>query len=165
MRILLIDVGRGTTDILLWDDANQAENQTHLIVPSATRQVAKEIAAATARRLPVLFTGELMGGGPNTEAMRRHVAAGLPFYATAAAAKTFDDDLTAVAAMGVQVLGGDETGQSIAGMAQTAQSIAGMAQVRAGDVRFTELKEALRLVGEDEPLDACALAVQDHGEA
>ena len=46
MRVLAIDVGEGTTDILLWDSAAQGENQTHLIVPSAARVVAAEIAAA-----------------------------------------------------------------------------------------------------------------------
>lgn len=156
MKVLAIDVGCGTTDILLWDPTAEGENQTHLIVPSATRAVAAEIDEATRLGLPVLFEGPLMGGGPNMAAMRRHVAQGLPFFATPSAAGSFDDDLEAVAAMGVTVVQADDVRGSRWGSAVHVQS---------GDVRFAELVRALSLVGEPAPLAGCAVAVQDHGRA
>lgn len=156
MRVLAIDVGAGTTDVLLWDSGCAGENQTHLIIRSGTRVVADEIDRATARRLPVVMEGPLMGGGANASAMRRHVAQGLAFYSTPAAAGSFNDDLDAVAAMGVTVVAPGEVASIVE---------AGAVRVRSGDVRFPELLEALRLVGESASLDGCALAVQDHGRA
>lgn len=156
MRVLAVDVGCGTTDVLLWDSELEGENQTHLIIPSGTRLVAGEIQKATGLGAPVVFDGPLMGGGPDGRAMKRHVAAGLPFYATPEAAGSFDDDLDAVAAMGVTLITTEEV---------SAHVEAGAVSIRSGDVRFSGLLEALRLVGEEEPLDGCALAVQDHGLA
>jgi uncharacterized protein (DUF1786 family) len=43
MRVLAIDVGCGTSDVLLWDSRREAENETHFIIPSATQVVAAEI--------------------------------------------------------------------------------------------------------------------------
>jgi uncharacterized protein (DUF1786 family) len=127
-----------------------------MIVPSGTRLVAGEIEKAGARDHAVVLDGPLMGGGPDGSAMRRHIARGLPFYATPAAARTFNDDLDAVSAMGVRLVQGDEV---------KALLEAGAVLVRSGDLRFAELMEAMRLVGESEPLDGIALAVQDHGQS
>lgn len=156
MRILALDVGCGTTDILLWDSEVEGENQTHLIVPSGTRRVAAEIEMATSHGAAVSFEGPLMGGGPSGRAMKRHVASGLPFYATPAAAGSFDDDLDAVTEMGVVLVSSEEAGSLVQ---------AGARRVLSGDVRFSEILQALRLLGEEAPLDGCALAVQDHGLA
>ena len=101
MRVLCIDVGAGTTDVLLWDSGCSGENQTHLIVPSGTRVVADGIDRATRRRLPVIMEGPLMGGGANASAMRRHVAQGLAFYATPMAATASRSSLKLPAATGV----------------------------------------------------------------
>ena len=158
MRVLAIDVGEGTTDILLWDSAAQGENQTHLIVPSATRVVAAEIAAATRRGLPVLFAGPLMGGGASTMAMKEHVAQGLAFLATPSAARTFDDDLDVVADWGVTIV--DAVAAAAAAAAPRHAVV-----VRSGDIRFDQLQEALALMGESAEVDGCAVAVQDHGHA
>ena len=96
-RVLVLDVGAGTTDILLWDRGARGENQTHLVIPSGTRVVAAEIAAATAAGRAVVFSGPLMGGGASSAALDRHIARGLAFYAEPEAAKTFADDLVEVA--------------------------------------------------------------------
>ena len=156
MRVLSIDVGAGTTDVLLWNSERGAENQTHLVIPSGTMVVAAEISGATVRGMPVVMDGPLMGGGANAAAVKRHLAQGLSFYATRSAASSFNDDPEAVAAMGVAVVGADDVDAIVR---------AGAVRVRSGDLRFPELMEALRLVGEAEPVDGCALAVQDHGQA
>jgi uncharacterized protein (DUF1786 family) len=125
-------------------------------VPSGTKVVAGEIDRAGVQGLAVVMEGSLMGGGANASAMRRLVARGLPFYATPSAAGSFDDDLGAVKAMGVTVVGPEDVGGLIE---------AGAMRVLSGDIRFPELLEALRLVGESALLDGCAVAVQDHGNA
>ena len=156
MRVLVIDVGAGTTDILLWDSTMEGENQTHLIVPSATRVVGAEIAAATRRGAAVLFSGPTMGGGASTVAMKEHLAQGLPFYATPSAARTFEDDLELVAAWGVTVVAPQDAG---------AAALRDATVVRSGDVRFDRLRDSLALLGEPAFFDGCAAAVQDHGQA
>jgi uncharacterized protein (DUF1786 family) len=157
--VLAVDVGCGTTDMLLWDSSMEGENQIHLIVPSATRVVAAEIGEATRRGLPVVFAGPLMGGGPNMEAMKLHVARGLPFLATPSAAASFDDDLRAVAAMGVTVVGEDEIGgPGDLSPRPHGPGLRDAVWVRSGDLRFADLLRALSLVGVAPSLDGCAVA-------
>lgn len=156
MKVLTIDVGTGTSDILLWDSEAEGENQTHIVAPSATRVVAREIAEAAQRGMDVVFVGPTMGGGPCMRAMARHVAQGYSFYATPSAGRSFDDDLDKVRGMGVSIVDADEAAVRVG---------RGAIFVRSGDVRFDELLQALSLIGETEPLDGCAVAVQDHGRA
>jgi uncharacterized protein (DUF1786 family) len=169
VRVLAVDIGRGTSDILFWDDSIEGENQTHLVVPSATRVVAEEIGQATRVGLPVLFEGPLMGGGPSTEAMKRHVGEGYAFYATPAAARTFDDDLSVAQSMGVTVISPADAqdvgpaGEGSPGSGQRGPG--GVFAVRSGDLRLDDLLQALSLLGELRPLDGIAVAVQDHGQA
>src|SRR3990172_9095373 len=108
MRILCIDMGTGTQDILVLDTAGPIENSVKLVMPSATEIAARRIARATAQTRPVLLTGVTMGGGPCHRALDRPLRAGPPAYAPPEAARTFDDDLDLVRGMGVTVLAGDE---------------------------------------------------------
>src|SRR3954469_15812123 len=108
MRVLAVDIGTGTQDILLFDSEQELENAVQLILPSPTVVVGERIRAATRRGQAVVLDGVTMGGGPCAWAAEDHLRAGLPLAATPAAARTFDDDLTKVAALGVQIV--DETG-------------------------------------------------------
>src|SRR3712207_740759 len=102
-------MGTGTQDILLFDTEAPVENSVKMVMPSATEIAARRIRRATAERRYVLLTGVTMGGGPCAWALERHREAGLAAYATVEAARTFDDDLDAVAAMGIAVVAEDET--------------------------------------------------------
>src|SRR5215216_1077050 len=104
MRILTIDVGTGTQDILLFDSDQELENSVKMVMPSPTLVVANTIRRATTEGRPIVLRGVTMGGGPSHWAAMDHLKAGRPVYATAAAARTFDDDLEAVAAMGIQLV-------------------------------------------------------------
>src|SRR3712207_2110206 len=109
MRILTIDVGTGTQDILLFDGEQELENCIKMVMPSPTVVVADRIRDATARGRPILLHGVTMGGGPSHWAAMDHVRAGYPVYATPDAARTFDDDLDGVAKMGIRVVSEDES--------------------------------------------------------
>jgi uncharacterized protein (DUF1786 family) len=63
MRILAVDVGTGTQDILLFDSDLEPENCFKLVMPSPTMKVARTVKAATRRGEPLLLTGVTMGGG------------------------------------------------------------------------------------------------------
>src|SRR3990170_8112185 len=108
MRILAVDVGTGTQDILLFDTAGPIENCVKLVMPSATAIAAGRIRRATAARQPVVLTGVIQGGGPCHWALEDHLRAGLAAFATPEAATTFDDDLDNVRALGVTLVGEDE---------------------------------------------------------
>lgn len=156
MQILTVDVGTGTQDIFLYDSRLDLENGFKLVVPSPTMMVHRRIKSATQRREAVLLTGVMMGGGPSQWAAEDHARAGLPIYALPEAAKSFNDDLEAVEAMGIRVVSQDEA-DLLPGTVQ---------QIRLLDFDFDGIQRALGQfdVTLDE-LAAIAVAVFDHGDA
>ena len=108
MKILCVDVGTGTQDIFLFDSQLDLENGFKLVVPSPTMLVHHQLKEATHHQQAVLLSGVIMGGGPSQWAAEAHAQAGLPIYATPDAARSFNDDLEAVAAMDITVVSEDE---------------------------------------------------------
>ena len=153
-RLLAVDVGAGTTDILIAEEGRRPENSAKLVVPSRTQVVAEQIRAATERSARVVFRGPTMGGGPGSDAMRRHLAVGLEFLATEAAALTFADDLERVVGWGVRLIDEDEA---------RACAREGTVEVRSGDLDAAALTQALRLLGAPTAFSGAAIAAQDHG--
>src|SRR6202158_3145571 len=108
MQILTVDVGTGTQDVLLFDSERDLENCFKLVLPSPTGALADRTRTATAAGKRLVLQGVTMGGGPSHWATMDHIRAGLETFATPDAARTFDDDLTAVGEMGVQVVSDEE---------------------------------------------------------
>jgi uncharacterized protein (DUF1786 family) len=156
MQILTVDVGTGTQDVLLFDSERELENCFKLVLPSPTVVAAERIRDATARRQRLVLEGVTMGGGPSHWAAMDHVRAGLSVFATPDAARTFDDDLEAVAEMGIQIVGDDE-----------AMRLAdnGAERVFLRDLALGQLLQTLVAFGVHVKLDALAVAVFDHGAA
>lgn len=156
MKILTVDIGTGTQDILLYNARLDVENSFKLIAPSPTLIVRRRLQAATRRRQAVLLQGVLMGGGPAGWAAEDHLKAGLPLYATPSAARLLNDDLEAVAALGVQLLGEDEA-------ARLPEQVV---RLELRDFDFSAIARAFApfdITLDD--LDAVAVAVFDHGDA
>lgn len=151
MRILAIDVGTGTQDILVFDTSVPVENCVKLVMPSPTAIAAERIRRATAAREPVVLTGVNQGGGPCHWALEDHLRDGLAAFATHEAATTFDDDLDNVRAMGVTLVSEDEA-------ARTAG-----AHIRLRDLDLDALATALRAFDVDPAFDAYAVGCLDHG--
>jgi uncharacterized protein (DUF1786 family) len=108
MKILAVDIGTGTQDILLFDSEKAVENSVQMVMPAPTVIAAKRVRNATTSLLPLILTGTNMGGGPVTEAVLEHLGAGLPVYGTAAAVVTFDDDPAVIRDMGIEIISEDE---------------------------------------------------------
>jgi uncharacterized protein (DUF1786 family) len=162
MRILAVDVGTGTQDILLFDSDLEPENCFKLVMPSPTMKVARTVKAATRRGEPLLLTGVTMGGGPSAWATRDHVQAGHPVFATPDAARSFNDDLDAVVdEMGVQIIGEEE--------ALALQRRDGICHVSMKDFDYPAIAAAFQAFGLHldgvHPVDLVAVAVFDHGNA
>ena len=147
-RILAIDAGAGTQDILLYDSDKTIENCVKMILPSQTTIVAGRIRQATSRGEDVFLTGNLMGGGPCVSALKKHLRAGLAVYATPLAAKTIRDNPREVESLGVQIV--DEAPSEAL-------------TIRTGDIDLAALGRALALFDVELP-QRYAIAVQDHGE-
>src|SRR5215471_3496619 len=111
IRILAIDVGTGTQDILLFESGKTIENCFKMVMPSPTVIVAERIKRATKRGQPLLLTGITMGGGPCHWAARDHALAGYSVAVTPEAGRTFDDDLAMVEQMGFEVIDESEASQ------------------------------------------------------
>ncbi len=156
MQILTVDVGTGTQDVLLFDSERELENCFKLVLPSPTVVMAERIRAATAARQRLVLRGVTMGGGPSHWATMDHVRAGLEAYATPDAARTFDDDLDAVAEMGIRVISDDEAISLID---------AGAAHVFMRDLAMSQILQTLSSFGVTIKLSGLAVAVFDHGAA
>ena len=153
MRILAVDVGTGTQDILLFDSSQSVENALQLIMPSPTQIAAGRIGKATRTKRTVVLSGVIAGGGPCHWALEDHLRAGLPAFATPEAAATFDDDLDAVRQMGVQLVSEDE----VAGIDGE--------HVRLIDLDLEAIRTALGAFGVGGKFDGLAVGCLDHGAA
>jgi uncharacterized protein (DUF1786 family) len=153
MKILAIDMGTGTQDILLFDSSGPVENCVKMVMPSATKIAEGRIRAATASGEAVVLSGVIQGGGPCHWALEDHLRAGHAAYATAEAAQTFDDDLEQVSRMGIRVVSDDETA-----------TIDG-AHVELKDLDLPAIRAALRAFEASTDWDGLALACLDHGAA
>lgn len=157
IRILAVDVGTGTQDILLFESGKTIENCFKLVMPSPTVIIAERIKRATERGQPILLTGVTMGGGPCHWAARDHALAGYAVAVTPEAGRTFDDDLTAVEQMGFEII----------------DAVEALRRVENPDWLHIELQDfdaraivtALRAFDVDPTVDALAIAAFDHGAA
>ena len=154
MRILAVDAGTGTQDILLFDSSLPSESSLKLIMPSATQIAARRIRQATGEGRAVVLTGVTMGGGPCHRALAEHLKAGLKAYATPDAARTFDDDLDVVQGMGVIVVSEDE-----------AKHLGDARQIEMADLDLDAIRRVLAAFEVNSDFDGLALACLDHGAA
>jgi uncharacterized protein (DUF1786 family) len=149
-RILAIDVGAGTQDILLWEADQPMENAVKLVLPAWTTILARQVKQATREGRPVFLTGNLMGGGPLVSAMKRHLKAGYPVYTTPRAALTIRDNLDQVQERGYAIV-------------EEPPDPPDLLTLRTRDVDPEALANALAPFGVTVP-ETVAVAVQDHGE-
>ncbi len=147
VRVLAVDVGAGTQDILVYESDRKPENCFKLVLPSQTQIVAGRIRAATEAKRPISLVGHSMGGGASSEAIERHLLAGFPVFATSAAAATIHNRRDRVRAQGVAI---DE--------APPVEAV----EVELGDLDLPALERALSEFDIAMPSNVAA-AVQDHG--
>jgi uncharacterized protein (DUF1786 family) len=146
--LLIIDVGTGTQDILVYCKGEPVEKSPKLVLPSPTVVKAGEIARATRAGRPIFLNGCTMGGGPVARAVRVHLRSGYCIYATEEAAKTFHDNLEKVREIGIEIVDTPPEGEVI--------------RVFTTDYMETELRETFARFGIPYPQHS-AFAVQDHG--
>jgi uncharacterized protein (DUF1786 family) len=157
LRVLAVDVGTGTQDILFFESGKTIENNFRLIMPSPTVMIAEQIRRATAVHLPILLTGVIMGGGPCHWAARDHARAGFPVTVSESAGRTFDDDLEMVKQMGFEVINDQE--------AETRKLDKQQLHIEMQDFNAQALLSICQMFGVKPQVDALAIAAFDHGAA
>ena len=145
--MIVIDVGSGTQDILLYQPGKAIENCPKFIVPSRTQIVAAQIRKATELGEEIFLHGYVMGGGACALALKKHLKAGFKAYATPQVAVTFNDNLAWVENMGV-VLCTDGPKNAT--------------PIWMGDIDTKSLRQAIEAFDLEYP-PKCAVAVLDHG--
>jgi len=145
--ILVVDVGSGTQDVLVYQAGKNIENCPKLVMPSRTQLVAGQIRRATQQGHSICLHGHLMGGGACYLALKQHLAAGFKVYATEQAAYTFNDNLTKVRRMGIELV------EAVPDNAD---------KIWLGDIDLPAFQQALTAFEQPMP-SQLAVAVQDHG--
>jgi uncharacterized protein (DUF1786 family) len=154
MRILAVDMGTGTQDILLFDSDGPVENSVKMVMPSATEIAARRVRHATRAHRAVLLTGVIQGGGPCAWAVADHIRGGSAAFATPEAARTFDDDLNEVQRAGIRVVSDDE-----------AVKLRDVERITLQDLDLAAIHTALAAFEVSHVVDGMALACLDHGAA
>jgi uncharacterized protein (DUF1786 family) len=153
MKILAIDIGAGTEDVLLYDDEKSSiENCIKMVLPSPCQVFAAKVRTATRQCRDLFVKGDTIGGGPFSHALKQHVAAGFRVYMTEDAAYTVRNSLKQVKLSGIEIV--PESGP---------KNFKGEILVLE-EVNIDNLGEFLKCFGESFlDIDFVAVAVQDHG--
>lgn len=156
MKVLAVDIGTGTQDILLYDSNFDPENSFKLILPSPTMMIHRRVKRLIREGTPLLFTGHQMGGGPSSWAIEEAARAGIPVFMTPDAAVTINDELEKVERLGVKIVSDDEARRLMLNVQRLALK----------DFDFELISKTFTDYGVSlDDLAAVAVAVFDHGNA
>ena len=147
MRILAIDVGTGTQDIMVYDDEKELENSIKAVLPSPHLYISQKIRET---ENDLYFTGEIMGGGKLKNTLLEHMEKGYKVVMEEVPAKTIRDKLSQVEALGIEIATKDK-------------EYKGYSKITLGDINITKLSEFLLGYDLEFDFDEIAIAVQDHG--
>ncbi len=100
MKILAIDIGAGTQDILLFDSQINIENCISLVLPTPSKFFAEKLKTIENH---VYIHGDTIGGGSLGRAILRHIQKGYRVVMGESAAYSIRNDLDEVKSMGIEV--------------------------------------------------------------
>jgi uncharacterized protein (DUF1786 family) len=152
-RVLSVDVGAYTQDILFWDSTY--ESAFKMILPSPTQIMAQRVSDATRRQVRIVVHGETMGGGLFNRALKAHLTSGHGVSMTERAARTVRDDLEVVQQLGVDII--DET--EVAGLLAREDTEG----IEIMDVDAEAIRNAASIFGLKVEPEVVAIGVEDHG--
>jgi uncharacterized protein (DUF1786 family) len=154
VKILAIDIGAGTEDILLFDSQEKnIENCVKMVLPSPSQVLAAKVREATVLCRNLFIKGDIIGGGAFSLALSEHLKKGLRVIMTENAAYTIRNDLDEVKQLGIEVVKEENPPIGFKGEILTIEEV----NIRRLQAFLTETGETLSDV------DVVAVAVQDHG--
>jgi uncharacterized protein (DUF1786 family) len=146
VKILAIDIGAGTQDILLFDSEKKTENCVSLVLPTPSKFLAEKLKTIQSH---VYIHGDTIGGGSLGRAILRHIQKGYRVVMEESAAYSIRNDLDEVRSMGIEVGKKPETDR--------------FQELEIWEVNLPGFEKFLSGFGEDLQVDVIAIAVQDHG--
>jgi uncharacterized protein (DUF1786 family) len=146
MKILAIDIGAGTQDILLFDSNKKIENCISLVLPTPSKVFAERLKAIEGN---VYVCGDTIGGGSLTQAILRHLKKGYRILMDESSAYSVRNDLDEVRSMGIEVGDGPVPDH--------------FQKLTIQEIDLPLLQSFLSNFGEDSKIDILGVAVQDHG--
>ncbi len=146
MKILAIDIGAGTQDILLFDSEKKTENCISLVLPTPSKIFAEKLKEIKGN---VYIHGDTIGGGSLIRVILHHIQKGYRVVMEESAAYSIRNDLDEVKSMGIEVGRKPESDD--------------FQELEIREVDLPLLKNFLSHFGENLKLDVIAIAVQDHG--
>ena len=154
MKILAMDIGAGTEDVLLYDDGKKsAENCVKMVLPSPSQVFTANVIEATRLYKDIFVKGDIIGGGAFAFALRNHVEKGLRVVMTENAAYTVRNNLDEVRELGIEIIAGENEPRGFKGETLTIE-----------EVNLAKLQKFLAEFNETlSDIDVVAVAVQDHG--
>jgi len=153
MKIIALDIGAGTEDVLLYEGGKPIENCVKMILPSPSRVFAAKVREATEQRRELFIEGEIIGGGAFTVALKGHMENGLRVLMTDNAAYTIRNDLDEVRQLGIKIVQSMSLPKNFRGE-----------KLRIEEVNLSKLEVFLKEFNESLlDVDVVAVAVQDHG--
>ena len=151
-RLLLMDIGAGTLDILYYDVASHLHYKA--VVMSPVRQLAHQIA-----RIPgdLVITGCEMGGGPVSRILRERAEHGDEIIMSRSAAATLHHHLERVRSWGIKIVSDQKAEQFIRKGSNT--------HIEIGDLQIERIAQIVQSFGVPLEFEAVAICAQDHGVA
>jgi uncharacterized protein (DUF1786 family) len=146
MKILAIDIGAGTQDILLFDSKKKIENCISLVLPTPSKFLAEKLQTIQA---DVYLSGDTIGGGSLARAIVSHLKEGCRVVMEESAAYSIRNDLDEVKSMGIEI--GERPPSNH------------FREMEIREIDLPLLESFLSNFGEDLKVDVVAIAVQDHG--
>jgi len=151
LKILAIDIGLGTQDILLYEDKGPVENCPKLVLPSPASFYRQRLKAAISRGKDLFLDGSIIGGGGLISSLVAHVREGFSVFMTREAALGLRNDLEEVRIRGIEIV--QEPPASFSGEHLTLQEIDFISLAALLSPWDIDLSQAT----------VAAIAVQDHG--
>ena len=151
MKILAIDVGTGTEDIMLYDSEKEIENSMKLVIPSPHLTIGQMI---TECDNDIYFDGVIMGGGKIKERCLEHMEKGYKVVFEDLAARTIRDNIEQVKSYGFEVA--DENSYED-------PKYSNYTKISLKDVDVNHLIDIFSSFDLDLEVDELIVAVQDHG--
>jgi uncharacterized protein (DUF1786 family) len=146
MKILAIDIGAGTQDILLFDSQKKIENCISLVLPTPSNFFADKLKTIEGH---VYIHGDTIGGGSLGRAILRHIQKGYRVVMEESAAYSIRNDLDEVKSMGIEVEKKPEADL--------------FEELEIREVNLLLFENFFSNFGEELKVDVIAIAVQDHG--
>lgn len=151
--ILAIDIGKGTEDVLLYDESKNIENSIQLILPSTAKILAEKI--KTMGKKCIFIIGDTMAGEPwNAEIYKKVAKYPNTVFMTPQAARSLRYNLEAVEKRGIVIVESEEQINS-----------KNFETIELSDVDWNRIKLIISNSNISlNKIDTLLLCCQDHGE-